>query len=142
MLSELGVRQVVLPTRGKPTAVRRAVEKKEAFQELVRWRTGSEGRISCLKRAFGWNRTRIDGLEGGRPGAATGCSTTTSSKLQCWRSRNDGPAEGAWVVKAETRFDPAQAWVTSPFRSHRLSQGQVTNYPRRSAFHGVSMRCL
>ncbi len=66
MLSELGVRQVVLPTKGKPTAARRAVEKKEAFQELVRWRTGSEGRISCLKRDFGWDRTRIDGLEGAK----------------------------------------------------------------------------
>jgi len=28
--------------------------------------TGSEGRISCLKRDFGWNRTRIDGLDGAR----------------------------------------------------------------------------
>ena len=25
-----------------------------------------EGRISCLKRDFGWNRTRIDGIEGAR----------------------------------------------------------------------------
>jgi IS5 family transposase len=65
-LSNLGVRQVVLSTKGKPTAARRAVENKEAFQELVRWRTGSEGRISCLKRDFGWNRTRIDGLEGAK----------------------------------------------------------------------------
>jgi len=65
-LSELGVQQVVLPTKGKPNAARRAVENKEAFQELVRWRTGSEGRISCLKRDFGWNRTRIDGLEGAK----------------------------------------------------------------------------
>ncbi len=63
-LRELGVRQVVLPTKGKPSAARRAVENQESFQDLVRWRTGSEGRISCLKRDFGWNRTRIDGLEG------------------------------------------------------------------------------
>ena len=63
-LRELGVRQVVLPTKGKPSPARRAVENQESFQDLVRWRTGSEGRISCLKRDFGWNRTRIDGLEG------------------------------------------------------------------------------
>jgi len=63
-LSELGVRQVVLPTKGKPNAARRTVERRKAFQELVRWRTGSEGRISCLKRDFGWGRARIDGLEG------------------------------------------------------------------------------
>jgi IS5 family transposase len=30
----------------------------------VKWRTGSEARISCLKRDFGWNRTQIDGIEG------------------------------------------------------------------------------
>jgi IS5 family transposase len=29
----------------------------------VKWRTGSEGRISCLKRDFGWNRNQIDGLD-------------------------------------------------------------------------------
>ena len=63
-LGDLGVRQVVLPSKGKPSAARRAVERKEAFQELVRWRTGSEGRISCLKRDFGWNRSRMDGIEG------------------------------------------------------------------------------
>ena len=44
----------------------RVIEQKPAFQRLVKWRTGSEGRISCLKRDFGWNRTRIDGLEGAR----------------------------------------------------------------------------
>ncbi len=66
MLSDLGVRQVVLPTKGKPNAARRAIEKEERFQGLVRWRSGSEGRISCLKRDFGWNRTRIDGLEGAK----------------------------------------------------------------------------
>jgi len=33
---------------------------------LVKWRTGCEGRISCLKRDFGWSRTRIDGIDGAR----------------------------------------------------------------------------
>ena len=33
---------------------------------MVRWRTGSEGRISCAKRDFGLTRTRIDGLHGAR----------------------------------------------------------------------------
>jgi len=65
-LSTLGVRTVVLPTKGKPSASRRAVESRPQFQRLVKWRTGSEGRISCLKRDFGWNRTQIDGIEGAR----------------------------------------------------------------------------
>jgi transposase, IS5 family len=65
-LASLGVRTVALPTKGKPTAARRAYEKRRSFHGLVKWRTGSEGRISCLKRDFGWNRTRIDGLQGAR----------------------------------------------------------------------------
>jgi IS5 family transposase len=65
-LSALGVKAVVLPTKGKPSASRRALENRAQFQRLVKWRTGSEGRISCLKRDFGWNRTRLDGLEGTR----------------------------------------------------------------------------
>jgi len=65
-LSGLGVRIVVLPTKGKPSASRRVVESRPQFQRLVKWRTGSEGRISCLKRDFGWNRTQIDGIEGAR----------------------------------------------------------------------------
>jgi IS5 family transposase len=65
-LSEMGVHNVVLPTRGKPNAAQRELQQRPAFQRLVKWRTGSEGRISCLKRDFGWNRTRIDGLGGAR----------------------------------------------------------------------------
>jgi IS5 family transposase len=65
-LSVMGVKTVVLPTRGKPSASQRVIEQKPAFQRLVKWRTGSEGRISCLKRDFGWNRTQIDGLDGAR----------------------------------------------------------------------------
>jgi len=63
-LESLGVGTVVLPTKGKPSATRRAHERRRSFQRLVKWRTGSEGRISCLKRDFGWARTRIDGLHG------------------------------------------------------------------------------
>ena len=65
-LSALGVATVVLPTKGKPNASRRAIEQRPGFQRLVKWRTGSEGRISCLKRDFGWNRTQLDGLKGAR----------------------------------------------------------------------------
>jgi len=37
-----------------------------AFRRTVKWRTGSEGRISSLKRGYGWDRTRLDGTEGAR----------------------------------------------------------------------------
>lgn len=65
-LNARGVATVVLPTKGKPNASRRAVEQRPEFQRLVKWRTGSEGRISCLKRDFGWNRTQLDGIKGAR----------------------------------------------------------------------------
>ncbi len=32
------------------------------FRRLVKWRTGAEGRISCLKRSYAWDRTRLDGI--------------------------------------------------------------------------------
>jgi IS5 family transposase len=32
----------------------------------MKWRTGSEGRISSLKRGYGWDRTRIDSTERAR----------------------------------------------------------------------------
>ena len=65
-LRAAGVRYVVLPRKGRPTAARRQIENRRAFNKMVRWRTGCEGRISCAKRDFGLDRTRIDGLAGAR----------------------------------------------------------------------------
>jgi IS5 family transposase len=65
-LHAAGVRYVVLPTKGRPNAARRQIEHRRAFKRMVRWRTGCEGRISCAKRDFGLNRTRIDRLAGAR----------------------------------------------------------------------------
>ena len=63
-LSDLGVQSVVIPRKGKPSATRRATEHRRGFVRLVKWRTGSEGRISYLKRRYGWDRTLLDGLSG------------------------------------------------------------------------------
>jgi transposase, IS5 family len=65
-LHALGVGTVVIPRKGRPGKVRQAAEHRPAFRKTVKWRTGSEGRISSLKRGYGWDRTRIDGLEGAR----------------------------------------------------------------------------
>ena len=65
-LHGLGVRNVVVPRKGKPSQARRAEEHRKAFRRTIKWRTGSEGRISNLKRGYGWDRTRIDGTEGAR----------------------------------------------------------------------------
>ena len=70
-LHDLGVR-VAIPRKGKPSATRRAEEHRPAFRRAIKWRTGCEGRISTLKRGYGWDRTRIDGTEGVRIWAGHG----------------------------------------------------------------------
>jgi transposase, IS5 family len=65
-LRDLGVRTVVIPRKGKPGKARQAVEHRPAFRRIAKWRTGCEGRISSLKRGYGWDRTRLDGLDGAR----------------------------------------------------------------------------
>ena len=68
----LGVRHVVIPRKGKPGKARQAAERRPAFRRAVKWRTGCEGRISTLKRQYGWDRTRLDGTEGARTWAGYG----------------------------------------------------------------------
>jgi IS5 family transposase len=65
-LTDRGVTNVVIPRKGKPGAARRTVEHRPPFRRTVKWRTGCEGRISTLKRGYGWDRTRLDSLEGAR----------------------------------------------------------------------------
>jgi IS5 family transposase len=61
-----GVTTVVIPRTGKPSAARAAVEHADTFVAAVKWRTGSEGRISHLKRDWQWRRTRLRGHPGAR----------------------------------------------------------------------------
>ena len=62
--TRLGVRTVAIPRQAKTSAARKAVEHGRGFRRLVKWRTGCEGRISYLKRGYGWDRTRLDGTHG------------------------------------------------------------------------------
>jgi transposase, IS5 family len=68
-LQELGVRTVAIPRRARPSPARKTLEHSRGFRKLVKWRTGCEGRISYLKRGYGWDRTLLDG----RNGAAIWC---------------------------------------------------------------------
>jgi IS5 family transposase len=65
-LREAGVRHVVIPRKGKPSKAGQAQERTPSFRKRIKWRTGSEGRISSLKRGYGWDRPRLDGTEGAR----------------------------------------------------------------------------
>ncbi len=80
-LTDLGVRTVVIPRKGKPSQARRAEEHRPAFRRTIKWRTGSEGRISTLKRGYGWDRTRIDGTEGARIWTGHGILTHNLVKI-------------------------------------------------------------
>ena len=65
-LATKGVTTVVIPRTGKPSKARAAIEHAPAFVTAVKWRTGCEGRISCLKRDYAWRRTRLRGHAGAR----------------------------------------------------------------------------
>jgi IS5 family transposase len=81
VLHELGVQRVFLPRKGRPGAARREVEASRPFQRMVRWRTGSEGRISCIKRDFGCRRTQMDTLTGARTWTGHGIFTHNLAKI-------------------------------------------------------------
>ncbi len=80
-LHDLGVRTVAIPRKGKPSQARRAEEHRPAFRRTIKWRTGCEGRISTLKRGYGWDRTRIDGTEGARIWTGHGVLTHNLIKI-------------------------------------------------------------
>ena len=63
-LQALGVRMIAIPRQAKIPPARKTTEHSRSFRRLVKWRTGSEGRISYLKRGHGWDRTRLDGSQG------------------------------------------------------------------------------
>jgi IS5 family transposase len=68
-LQQLGVQVIAIPRQATTSPARKAAEHGRGFRKLVKWRTGCEGRISYLKRGYGWDRTRLDR----RQGAAIWC---------------------------------------------------------------------
>jgi IS5 family transposase len=80
-LRELGVRTVVIPRKGRPGTARQEVEKRRAFRRTIKWRTGCEGRISTLKRGYGWDRTRLDSLEGAKTWTGQGVFTHNLTRI-------------------------------------------------------------
>ena len=80
-LATMGVRTVVIPRKGKPGPARQQLERRRAFRRTVKWRTGCEGRISTLKRGYGWDRTRLDSLEGAKTWTGQGIFTHNLTKI-------------------------------------------------------------
>jgi transposase, IS5 family len=85
-LHNLGIRNVVIPRKGRPTKARQAEEHRRAFRRHLKWRTGCEGRISSLKRGYGWDRSRIDTTEGARIWVGHGVLTHNLVKISALAS--------------------------------------------------------
>ena len=75
------MKAVVIPRKGRANAERRTFQTSGRFVKLVKWRTGSEGRISHLKHSWGWDRTRIDGIEGARTRCGWGVLAHNATKI-------------------------------------------------------------
>ena len=61
---QAGVEQVAIPNHSTKSAARKRHQKKRWFRKGQKWRTGSEGRISLLKRRHGLHRSRYKGDSG------------------------------------------------------------------------------
>ncbi len=85
-LHDLGVHTVVIPRKGKPGTARQAEEHRPAFRRTIKWRTGCEGRISTLKRGYGWNRSCLDSTEGTRIWTGHGVLTHNLVKISALAS--------------------------------------------------------
>lgn len=62
IIAAAGIRDKVIPRVGRADPI----EATRSWRRRYRWRAGAEGRISHLKRRFGWNRTRLKGHTGAR----------------------------------------------------------------------------
>jgi IS5 family transposase len=123
-LHGLGVTKVVIPRKGKPGAARRELEHSRSFRKLVKWRTGSEGRIAQLKHRYGWDRTLMDGLAGAETWCGLGVlahNTVKISQLIAARttaaaaaSRPEAPARVTAAACPAAAASPPAVRATGP----------------------------
>lgn len=64
LATEVGVKRVVLPAKGKVSEKRKQQEREDRFRRGFRFRAGIEGRISVLRRCYELDRCRDHGDEG------------------------------------------------------------------------------
>ena len=113
-LTGLGVKNVVIPRKGKPSAARREVEHARGFRRLVKWRTGSEGRISYLKRRYGFDRTLFDGLPGAQTWCGLGVLAHNTVKIAALVEANSVPAPAASTPPRRAKPAPASRTTGPP----------------------------
>lgn len=86
-LEAAGAAKVVIPYKGRKSAERQALESSRSFRRLVKWRTGSEGRISHLKHAWGLERTLLDGAVGAATWCGWGVLAHNAAKVAVLKTR-------------------------------------------------------
>jgi IS5 family transposase len=113
-LHDLGVTTVVIPRKGKPSAARREREHQRGFRRLVKWRTGSEGRISYLKRRFGLERTLFDGLTGAQTWCGLGVLAHNTVKIAHLVQAAHTPPPATGTLSRTRRRAPARPSPPAP----------------------------
>jgi hypothetical protein len=102
------------------------------FRRHVKWRTGSEGRISYLKRCYGWDRTRLDGY--GEP--------AVERDLQALGVRTIAiPRKAKTSSRPQSHRAPASAAVGGDRAWYPLS-GPVDALHRGRELRGVGQRAV
>lgn len=91
-VTDEGVRFVAIVRKGRQTKARQQLERGRRFRKLIKWRTGSEGRISALKRNWGWNRCLMDGLDGAKVWCGYGIFAHNAVKISGLISAKNLPA--------------------------------------------------
>jgi IS5 family transposase len=69
------------PAKGNPAWPDNSWNDAGPSAEPSKWRTGCERRISTLKRAYGWDRTRVDSLQGAKTWTGQGVYTHNLTKI-------------------------------------------------------------
>jgi transposase, IS5 family len=80
-LETLGVNYVAIVRKGRQSQARQAIQSRPRFRKLIKWRTGSEGRISSLKRNFGWSRSLMGGIDGAKTWCGYGIFANNAIKI-------------------------------------------------------------
>lgn len=83
-LKSRGVKNVIIPKRGKKSKARQEYEKSSTFRRYKRWRAGIEGRISCVKRDYGLEKSLLNGKSGTATWVGWGILAHNLDKAVAW----------------------------------------------------------
>jgi IS5 family transposase len=83
----LGVRWMSVPNRKTTSSERKRLQHQRWFRRGQKWRTGSEGRISVLKRRHGLRRCLYHGLDGMRRWVGLGVIADNMIQMGCYLAR-------------------------------------------------------